>query len=234
MGKGSIHSGHRDRMRNRFLTLGSGGFSEHEILELLLFYSIPRANTNETAHALIERFGSLENVLAAAPEELMTIKGIKSESAFVIRLMHDLCKRYSATSDISADLSDGEKLEGFLTGYFSENHGNVCLLLDMTPHGELRSTKCLPTSALLSGELGSREIAELVVRNGFIRVVIGQCIDGEQCVPDVSCYSLTRLFAETLAPLGTELHDHIICCSGKCFSMRKNGSFSFGSGGNHE
>ena len=56
MADAPLHSGHRERLRSRFLETGITGFSEHELLELLLFYSIPRANTNSISHALLQRF----------------------------------------------------------------------------------------------------------------------------------------------------------------------------------
>ena len=64
-----LHDGHRQRSKRRYLALGAEGMEDHQLLELLLFYAIPRQDTNETAHRLIQRFGSLQGVLHAAPEE---------------------------------------------------------------------------------------------------------------------------------------------------------------------
>ena len=66
----SIHEGHRQRLKNRFRAEGLDHFEEHQVLELLLYYVIPRKDTNPIAHALLERFGSLSQVLEAQPEEL--------------------------------------------------------------------------------------------------------------------------------------------------------------------
>ena len=69
------HGGHRERMRKRFKESGNfKGFSEHEILEMLLFYIVPRKNTNDIAHELIKKFGSLNSVLNASVEELSSVK----------------------------------------------------------------------------------------------------------------------------------------------------------------
>lgn len=61
-----LHDGHRQRCKQRFLRTGAEGFDDHQLLELLLFYAIPRCDTNETAHRLLKRFGSLQGVLYAA------------------------------------------------------------------------------------------------------------------------------------------------------------------------
>ena len=77
----NIHQGHREKMRQRFLKSGLEGFADHEALELLLYYAIPRQDTNETAHRLIQRFGSLQGVLHAAPEELTSVEGVGENAA---------------------------------------------------------------------------------------------------------------------------------------------------------
>lgn len=66
-----VHDGHRDRKREQFLRCGAESFADHELLELLLYYAIPQRDTNPIAHALIERFGSLQAVLSAPAEELL-------------------------------------------------------------------------------------------------------------------------------------------------------------------
>ena len=63
----TIHGGHRQRLKKRFLDEGLDHFNEHQVLELLLFYCIPRQDTNPIAHALLQHFKSLENVMNASP-----------------------------------------------------------------------------------------------------------------------------------------------------------------------
>ena len=69
------HDGHRQRLRNRFLA-SPESFEDHELLELILFYSIPRKNTNEIAHRLLARFGSVKGVLNASVDALTEIDDI--------------------------------------------------------------------------------------------------------------------------------------------------------------
>ena len=76
-----VHDGHRARKKEQFLRFGLEHCADHEVLELLLFYAIPRQDTNPIAHSLIHRFGSLEQVLAAPVEELMKVPGVGETKA---------------------------------------------------------------------------------------------------------------------------------------------------------
>lgn len=92
MSEKKVHADHRKRMRQRFLDTGGAGFSSHELLELLLFGSVPRINTNPTAHKLIDRFGTVENVLSASADELQKVDGIGAASARLINVMGEACR----------------------------------------------------------------------------------------------------------------------------------------------
>ena len=82
-----LHSGHRQRMRQRFLLSDFDGFAEHEILEVLLYYAIPRIDTNEIAHRLLHHFGSLSAVFDADPQELVKVKGVSEHTAVLLKMI---------------------------------------------------------------------------------------------------------------------------------------------------
>ena len=73
----AVHDGHRERLKERFRSEGLDGFTEVQVLELLLFYSVPRKDTNEIAHALLEKFGTLAQVLDANPADLEKVPGMR-------------------------------------------------------------------------------------------------------------------------------------------------------------
>lgn len=78
----SPHSGHRKRMRDRFLRDGIDSLQDHEVLELLLFYAIPRQDTNELAHRLLAKFRTLSGVFDAPIEELKRVEDRRNDSGF--------------------------------------------------------------------------------------------------------------------------------------------------------
>ncbi len=84
---GGVHAGHRSRMRKRFLATGLEGFQDHEVLEFLLYYAIPRRDVNETAHLLLNRFGTLSAVLDAPVEDLCSVPGVGPGTAHFLNLI---------------------------------------------------------------------------------------------------------------------------------------------------
>ena len=83
----SVHEGHRQRKKEQFREHGLDAFADHEALELLLYYAIPRQDTNPIAHRLLERFGSLEGVFSAPAYELQKVEGVGENAATLIRLL---------------------------------------------------------------------------------------------------------------------------------------------------
>lgn len=89
-----VHDGHRQRMKSRFLEAGLDGFNDHNALEMLLFYALPRKDTNELAHKLLNHFGSLAAVLEADQKALSEIDGIGENAAVLLKLIPAISRRY--------------------------------------------------------------------------------------------------------------------------------------------
>ena len=90
-----VHTGHRERMRQRFeRDSDMNGFAPHEALELLLTYAIPRKDTNPIARRLIERFGSLHAVLEAPADELTAVPEIGQRAAQLITMLLPMFRLY--------------------------------------------------------------------------------------------------------------------------------------------
>ena len=113
------HLGHRKRVKKKFLENCGADFNDHELLELLLFYSLPRKNTNEIAHTLIERFGSINNVACASVDELKMVEGVGNNSACLLKLVLSLAKRITKDSQESGKrLGTLRELVSYVSSYF--------------------------------------------------------------------------------------------------------------------
>ncbi len=89
-----LHKGHRGRLKARFLREGEDSFDDHQVLELLLFYAVPRLDTNPSAHRLMQRFGSFSAVLEADPKDLSSVEGVGANAAAFLAMIPQITRRY--------------------------------------------------------------------------------------------------------------------------------------------
>jgi hypothetical protein len=126
-----LHDGHRQRAKDRYRQLGADALADHELLELALFYAIPRQDTNETAHRLLKRFRSLQGVLQATPEELEKEEGVGRSAALLLCLIGDISRRARITSLPEKILNSPDRTGAYfmelLTGQKRELLYQVCL-----------------------------------------------------------------------------------------------------------
>lgn len=125
MERKSIHSGHRMRIKERYLSSGFDNFSDHEILEMILFYGIPRKDTNELAHKLIDHYGSISGVMDASVQSLIE-NGVPEKAAVLLNIIPIIGKEYIDNNSIDLDRMYNNKLQqtkirAALTGQNSEN-----------------------------------------------------------------------------------------------------------------
>lgn len=124
------HYGHRERMRTRFQKSGLEGFQPHEILELLLFYALPRVDTNPIAHDLIDTFHSLSGVMDADIQDLKHVKGISENAAVFLKLLPELFQQYQLDKlREHAALNTTEKLSAYIAAKLSDAVEEKALLL---------------------------------------------------------------------------------------------------------
>ena len=89
----SEHEGHRARLRESFIETGIEGMADHQVLELLLTYALPRVDVNPLAHRLLDRFGSLEGVLTTRPDQLRQVRGVGESAAVFLSLLGEVDRR---------------------------------------------------------------------------------------------------------------------------------------------
>ena len=131
----AVHSGHRERLKDRLVNFPES-LSDHELLEVLLFYSIPRKDTNVTAHEILSTFGGLKNAFSAKKSELTFVDGVGDNTATLFKLVNEIARRISATEngekeyygfndykkEVIEYFKDKRAKEGFLVAFFDKNH----------------------------------------------------------------------------------------------------------------
>lgn len=204
-------------MRARFLSSGSHDFADHELLELLLFYSLPRKNTNELAHSLIERFGSLRRVAAADVDELSSVTGIGKNTAALIKLTLELAARYERELFLpSKSLKSIDTAISYARSLFlgATSETVYLVLLD----NEFMMLDCRPLSQGTVNEVKPivREILERsVLKKASLALMLHNHPDGDH-TPSSEDVEFTYLVNHELEALGVRLVDHIIVGQNNC------------------
>lgn len=206
-----IHDGHREKMRQRFMTGGLDAFADHEILELLLYYAIPRRDTNPIAHALMERYGSLPAVLAAPMEDLKRTEGIGESAAVLLHLVPQVCRR-ARLAQVGEDqvLNSSERAGAYLLECFDGESREVIYQLCLDRKGKLLACKRLGEGSVASADLDVRRLVENAILTGASAVILAHNHPSGVALPSDWDYTATMRVRAALNAIGIELADHII------------------------
>ena len=198
-----IHSGHRERLRQRFMSFGADSLCEHELIELVLFYALPRINTNELAHTLIKEFGTINNILNAPIEELMSVSGIGRSAAEFIRLLGDMCGEYDREMLVYEKLLTTEDAADYFVRYFKEAASGLYLILCLGDELEVTGRISFNGSKKSCSKSEFRHIVSDIMRNGCERIVLGIKHSGTINMKEDSISA--AMMSEKLKPFNIEL-----------------------------
>ena len=203
---------------------GLEGFADHEALELLLFYAIPRRDTNPIAHALINRYESLSKVLNAPVEELASVEGIGENAAVLIRLVSQLNQKAGLPSGkkpvvIRSTVEAGN----YLVRRFAGERGETAFELCLDRKGKLLSCKRLGQGGDLSVNFDIRQLVANALLFSASSVILAHNHPSGEAAPSHSDYAATERVRAALRAVDIELADHIIVADSDYVSMRDSG-----------
>lgn len=201
-----IHAGHRGRMRRRFLINGLDGFSDHEVLELLLFYALPRQDVNPMAHALIQRLGSLPAALDAPREELCAIRGVGPKVSRFLTLIPDVLfqTEYRLFSPSRAPLRAPDDLSALLLQRTTRPVPGDVYVIVLDPRYCVKAVH--PVSSF--DELDVRELALLCLELGSTLVVLAECAEDLAALPSPARSASLEGLQRSLETLDIRLVDY--------------------------
>ena len=220
-----IHDGHREKMRRRFLSGGLEQFADHEALELLLYYAIPRRDTNPIAHALMDSYGSLSAVLAAPVEDLQKVEGIGENAAILLKLVPRLCgkARLADADRQELILNTASRAGAYLLERFYGQRSEVIYQLCLDRKGKLLACKKLGEGSIASAALDIRKLVENAILHSASSVVLAHNHPSGVASPSVEDYAATDRSRAALETIGVALADHIIVADGDFVSLAESG-----------
>lgn len=218
----NMHKGHRQRLLKKYLENGIHSLEEHEVLEVLLFFAFSRCNTNEISHSLINKFGSISNVINTPVDEIKQIKGVGETSAVLLRFLGDFVDAYHINKDFAVKLDNIDDVISFCGECFPNGDTESChfIMLDKRKYltACMNMTECEFSS--VSIDLRSVLMKAFNVNASFM-IFVHNHPNGPAAASN-SDVKATRDIANTLNSLGISVIDHIIIGSDGYFSMRRS------------
>lgn len=223
----NIHSGHRERLRERFEREGLDSFEPHEALELLLFYGKANGDTNALAHTLLDTFGSLKGVLEAGTGELQQVEGIGPRQAVLISMMVPMFRKYAESLCLEKrrilNVQDAiDYATALLAGRRDERFCMILLRADRS----ILSYRIIAEGTLDSVAAYPRRVAAALLESNAQSVIFCHNHPGGVAVPSAEDLNVTRSLTDLIRKLGAEVTDHIILAGDTAYSMAQHGDLT--------
>ncbi len=217
------HTGHRARVRARFRSEGLDGFEPHEVLELLLFYAIPRADTKPIAYELLNRYGSLSAVLEADPMDLQQVPGVGEGAAVLLALMAPLTRKYQMDRYRDKPFIKGFADAGkYALALMEARRYEVFMIVFLDAQQRLLGTTLLGEGTLDESPAYVRLAVEAGMRHKAHSCLLTHNHPGGTLRPSMEDMRATAAMVTAMGAVGITVHDHIIVADGRYYSMANN------------
>ena len=217
-------SGHRERVRRRFLNEGLDGFKDYEALEMLLFYAVPRQDTKVIAKRLIDQFGSLQAVFHTPPDRLMQEAGLTEATAALIAMLPQLARKIEEqqaqeNARIRSTLDAGRDVIAMFRSRQDESVRILCLNA---------SGKVVRRARIAEGDVNAvhfpiRKLVEEALACKAVSVILAHNHPGGTMAPSQEDLDATKAAKAALETVGIRLLDHLIVAGDNYCSLREEG-----------
>ncbi|MCK5129252.1 MAG: DNA repair protein RadC [Clostridiales bacterium] len=217
-----IHKDHRQRVYERLEKEGLGSFADHEILEILLFFTIPRKDVNPLAHKLLEEYGSISSIMDASINDLIKTRGISKRSAVLLTMIPSILRRYNLDKIQPRELIDTiEKsckyTKALMIGKFNE----TCYLICLDSKSKLISSAFIKEGTQNELQISSKSVVVAATKHEASSVILAHNHPRGNCKPTSEDILATKKVALALGVIGIPLLDHIIVVGDKTFSFKR-------------
>ena len=218
-----LHAGHRERMRRRFLDVGLDSFADHEALEYALFYAVPRGDTNEIAHRLLSRFGSLAAVLEADPSDLAAVEGVGPGTAAFLSFLPQFTRRYlkDRLETNKPCLKTSEEAIAYAIPIMTGRADEVFYVVSLNAACRVLNATLLAEGTISEVRLHPRQVVEVALRNRAASVIFVHNHPAGTAKPSTEDLRLTEALVKALQPLSIKVLDHIIVAGEQAYSFAR-------------
>ncbi len=223
--KDNVHAGHRQRVKKRFIEQGFDGMEPHQILEMVLFYAIPRKDTNLIAHQLLERYGTLARVCDSPIDSLQNDFGLSENAAVLLKMIPEIARVYTESKFSAKYIDMHVAVDLFRPKFIGATSERVALAL-ADANDKLILCEVVSVGSLTSTDFPTRKVVDLALRNNARYAYLAHNHPSEFCLPSKADLETTRKISATLQNLGVVLVDHIVFTSTDHFSIRSHKTFS--------
>lgn len=207
----SIHEGHRQRLKDRFCKEGLDNFDELYVLELLLFYCVPRKDTNPLAHALLKHFGGLTNVLDASAEELEKVDGVGTSISTFLTLITQVGRFYQTKQlEPGKILRTIDKCAEYLIPQFYGRDQETVFMLCLDAKCKMICCKKVGEGSVNSANIPVRRVVEMALNANATTVVLAHNHPSGLAIPSADDIQTTHKIAQALQSVEIILADHLV------------------------
>ena len=218
------YHGHRERLRQRFASGGAEARADYEILELLLFRSIPRRDTKQLAKDLIARFGSLADVLTASRDQLCEVPGIKEATALDLSLVRAAANALTKASVTGMEvLSSGKALLDYCRASMAYDRIEQFRILFLDKKNQLLRDEVQQTGTVDHTPVYPREVVKRALELGASAIILVHNHPSGDPTPSRADIDMTQTIMRAAEPLGVLVHDHLIIARDGHASLRALG-----------
>ena len=207
-----VHLGHRERMREKFIRHGREVFLTYELLEMLLYYSIPYRDTNPVSKNLLMRFSSLDGVLSAEPSELKEVSGVGDKTAEFITAVSRLTPETvnESIAKRRAVFDEYSSVGAYFVDYFKDKKDTECVIAHLKSNMELIRLEKISDGDFSSPEVSLSEFIDSVIASRTSAVVIAHNHPYSTHFPSEEDFSKNKVLASALSAIGVRVAEHYI------------------------
>ncbi len=212
--------GHRERLKARFRDIGGEALADYELLELILFAAVPRRDTKPIAKALLARFGTFPEVLAAPEARLMEVPGVGASVALHLKVVHAAAKRQAQAAVRERPLlSSWSTVIEYCRVAMAYEEKEQFRILFLDKKNALIADEVQQTGTVDHTPVYPREVVKRALELSATAIVLVHNHPSGDPTPSRADIQMTKTIVDIAAPLGIAVHDHII--------VGRNGNVSF-------